>query len=319
MAVASSHGHVATGSKSGLLILWNVQTQTKIAEVQAHEGAVILVAFSFDGGKLITASEDGTAAIWQVPQLSFQRRLARHEQAISDASFDKDGERAVIGSYDGTVAIWKIGTNQLNELKHHPSEIIAAKFAPRSNIVLVAALNEAPKIYDPESGRVLVELKGHRGAIRHAAFSPKNERVVTSAEDGSVIIWNAATGEKLHQFEHERAPVSADLSDSEEYLVTASGRSATLWQLGSSTPIALYAGHLDLVTAVRFLPGSQEVVSAGDATMQMWQLRTKYPDLLSFARSLAPRCLSIDQMKRFGVGSNVDSWCSKKLLQLIKE
>jgi WD40 repeat protein len=318
-AVSSAGNLAATGLASGTLALWDVGTQMKIAEVNAHAGGINAVAFSSDGTRIMTASDDGTAAVWEVPGLSLRRRLERRSKAVSDASFDRRGDRAVVGSYDGSVTIWNLTTGEAKELVRYPGEIVAAKFAPRSDIVLIAALNETAKLHDATSGQVIRELPDQRGAIRHAAFSIDNERVVTSGEDGRVIVWNASTGEKLDQFTFDDSAVFSDLSDSEEYLVTAAARRIILYRRGDAAPAAIYNGHLQFVSSVHFIPKSHKLLSvAADGSLQIWELKTHYSELLPFARTLAPRCLSMAQLKRFGVRSGVNAWCSRRQLEAVE-
>jgi WD40 repeat protein len=309
IAPSPNGAYVATAHLDGTIALWDMKTYRQARKITAHEGAVISVAFSADGTRLITASQDGSAAVWRTPELVLERRSPRRTSPISDASFSHRGNRAILGSYDGTVMIWDFDSGSLSELEHYPVAAVSAQFAPRSELALAAFLDGTAKIWNLDAG-VVKELRGHRGALRHAAFSPKHEWVITSAEDGRSIVWDPATANALYEFNHNGIPTFADFSDDDNHVVAAVDGTASILKIGESLPIATYRGHLGGVNAVRFVRQSKALVSASsDGTMQVWGFKTQFFDLVSLARQLTPRCLTLDQANRFGVPFDAAGRC----------
>jgi WD40 repeat protein len=304
--------HLATAQLDGTIAFWNIKESTTISKIKAHEGRIISIGFNADGSKIVTTAEDGTAAIWQAPELSLERRLSRGTHPISDASFNQIGNSVVLGSYDGTVMIWDLASEKLKELEHYSSAVVSVKYSSRSNTVFAAFLDGTVRLWDLDTGRSLKELRAHQGAIRYATFSPKHEWIVMSSEDGRTIVWNTTNAEILDEFHHEGVPIYADFSEDESFIVTAVDQTVAIWKPGSAFPVAIYRGHLGRVNAVRFLRNSRTLVSASsDGTIQVWELRERFSDLLTFARGLSPRCLTVDQMRRFSVPLDASAWCHR--------
>ena len=57
---------LASGSRDGAIMLWDVRTGKKIHTLQGHEHPVSSVAFSPDGGTLASGSRDGTILLWEL-------------------------------------------------------------------------------------------------------------------------------------------------------------------------------------------------------------------------------------------------------------
>ena len=57
----------ASGTESGTLKLWWIDTGDVAAELKAHKTRVTTLAFSSDGRRLVSADRDGYAYVWAVP------------------------------------------------------------------------------------------------------------------------------------------------------------------------------------------------------------------------------------------------------------
>jgi WD40 repeat protein len=313
LAPSSDGKYLATAQGDGTISLWDSATRSKLSDVKAHGGGIMSIAFNADATEIVTASEDGTVAIWRVPQLSLQNRSPNRGSPISDAAFNRNGDYVVIGSYDGSVSVWDLQSGAFKQLERRSSAVVSAKFAPHANVALAAYLDGTAKLWDVDANRSYPELKGHSGPIVHATFSPRHAWVVTSSEDGRTIIWDGFSGLALHEFSHGATPAFSDISGDEQYLATALENSISLIAIDRAVPVALYKGHVGRVNAVRFLPKSLTLMSgSADRTIQIWAPRPNFSDLIAFARDLSPRCLTLDQLKRFSLPLRVPTWCDNR-------
>ncbi len=69
VAVSPAGDLLAIGRDDGMLLLWSWPDGKRIAEVKAHAGSVVSVAFSADGKRLATGSLDQSAVVWEVARL----------------------------------------------------------------------------------------------------------------------------------------------------------------------------------------------------------------------------------------------------------
>jgi WD40 repeat protein len=83
--------------------------------------------------------------------------------------------------------------------------VVAARFAPAGNRVLVASASGKAGIYDA-AGRELVALP-RQHALTHAVWSDDGRLVATGGADGSVSVWRAADGRLVR-----RLPTSAPIA-----------------------------------------------------------------------------------------------------------
>ena len=64
LGIAPDTRHIAIGDKSGTVWIWDVENNTEIAKLLAHQGRVSVLAFSPDGEFLATAGVDRRLALW---------------------------------------------------------------------------------------------------------------------------------------------------------------------------------------------------------------------------------------------------------------
>jgi WD40 repeat protein len=81
-----------------------------------------------------------------------------------------------------------------------------------------------PKVWDFDSGEVLVTLRGHTARVNQVDVSSDGSRIATSSDDGTVRLWDTATGEEqLTLFGHSGHLVyGVDFSPDGRLLATAS-------------------------------------------------------------------------------------------------
>ncbi|MDR3113955.1 MAG: hypothetical protein LBU25_00350 [Treponema sp.] len=68
----------------------------------------------------------------------------------------------------------------------HSGGVNAAAFSPDGRRIVSASDDKTVKLWDAQTGRVLLTLSGHSDWVRSAAFSPDGRRIVSASEDGMV-------------------------------------------------------------------------------------------------------------------------------------
>jgi WD40 repeat protein len=78
-------------------------------------------------------------------------------------------------------------------LSGHKSEITYASYSSDGNRIITLSKDSTARIWDVESGKILVVLKGHKGPVRAAVFEGQ-VRIKTYGDDGTIKTWDMETG-----------------------------------------------------------------------------------------------------------------------------
>ncbi len=222
----------------GTVRLWEVETGR--GRRFRSNSAVVLVAFSQDGGSLLTAG-DYSARKWELEtgRLERQVQLGHKEWWRSDHAFSPDGRYFLIleeHSSDiapedkGLMLLWKMETGR--QLRRH--SVDQAAFSPDSKYFLTIEYDDKARLWEVETGHLVRQLSANydHQAIRWIAFSPDGRYFVT-AEDDILRMWDVVTGREVRQYQAnavEKAAFSFS-PDGKYFLTIADDNKVRLWEV----------------------------------------------------------------------------------------
>jgi WD40 repeat protein len=106
VALSPDEATVATGSRSGMVRLWNIADGLATAIVlTGHQEPVTGIAFSPDGSLL--ASAGTVLRVWE-PTTRISRIITDHTAGLTGVQFSPDGTLMATSSLDNTVRIWGV-------------------------------------------------------------------------------------------------------------------------------------------------------------------------------------------------------------------
>ena len=111
-AFGADRRHLATGSQSGLVELWDLQNGKKLQTFAGHMGVVGSVACSADGRLILSAGSDNTARLWDVASGKEINQLRSDERQVRCVAFSPDSRRALSGGLDGPVHFWDLASGK---------------------------------------------------------------------------------------------------------------------------------------------------------------------------------------------------------------
>jgi WD40 repeat protein/transcriptional regulator with XRE-family HTH domain len=206
--------------------------------------------------------------------------LRGHETRVLSAAFSPDGNHLATIGDNGTTIIWDATTGK-ERLRlpgtTKPSDLVTEQriaYSPDGKQLAVSDSNQG-KIYDPDSGELIMALSGHEGDVVSITFSMDGKHIATGSTDTTVHIWDANSGDLIHVLEGHSAAVGGLAFSPEAKLLLTSSEDGTLIIWDVATGELLHSLPEFTVYKVSFRPDGTQVAAATFNGLQVW---TYMPD-----------------------------------------
>jgi len=212
---------------------------------------------------------------------------SRELAAAAIINLDNDPERSILLALEAVSAAdtleaenalhRSVLTSRVRKVFQDDAEVWSVAYSPDGKRVATTDWNNSAKIWDVESGQLLMTLTGHTESVNGVAFSPDGKLLATASDDGSAKIWDADTGDELLTFSGHDGPVhDIAFSPDGRYLATASDDgTAKVWNVRTGKEELTFSGHGNTVFDVAFSPDGNLVASSGlDEYVRIWDAVT---------------------------------------------
>src|SRR5262245_33016273 len=78
---------------------------------------------------------------------------------------------------------------------HRVDAFNSVAFSPDGRWLASGSADNAVKLWDASSGKLVRSLEGHRDSVRSVAFSPDGRWLASGSNDDAVRLWDASSGE----------------------------------------------------------------------------------------------------------------------------
>jgi len=304
VAVAPDGKSLASGSRDGVVICWDIREARPKWTVQAHADngngytQVLSVAFSPDSTMLASGGWDQTVKLWDA-LTGEPKRMLPHENLVYSVAFSPDGKTLASGEHqDGIIRLWEVRTGQLNAvLSGGPGSVWSVAFSHDGKTLASGAYRVSTlgvvQLWDLTSGKVKLEI--HAQPTGKVAFSPDAKLLASTGRptgergqsEAFVRLWDAQTGELRRTWKvgGEGRNVAGSVAFSPDGRLVASGSGVGeranqqrpsalyLWDVGTGRSLWEQVCHDGDVTSVAFLPDGKTLVSGSrDKTVRMWEI-----------------------------------------------
>jgi WD40 repeat protein len=133
------------------------------------------------------------------------------------------------------------------------------------------------RMWDGETGALLLTLEGHTNWVNSVAFSHDGRRLASASNDRTVRIWHSKTGALLQTLKgHTDWVRSVAFSHDGRRLASASfDKTVRMWDGETGVLLQTLEGHTGWVISVAFSHDGYRLVSASDdKTVGMWDGKT---------------------------------------------
>ncbi len=276
---------LATGSRNGLLQLWDVASGERKTVLSGHASNINAIAFSTDGKTLVSGG-GSQLLVWNARTGAQTGEINGHLRNGWRIAFTPDGSTLASVGDRPTVHLWDVANEQ------HKATLIGARvddwvsaiaFSPEGS-TLAGASGFRIWLWDVENRHLEAVVKGYTGSgvsgggIRSVAFSPDGRFLASGSghSDMKIQIWYGGRTHKATLTGHTGAITSIAFNPDSRTLASGSGdHTVRLWDIISETHINTLIGHTDRVNTVAFSPDGRTLASGSrDTTIFLWDAVT---------------------------------------------
>lgn len=273
-------GKQAVTAGDECLATWDLATGKVIRQFAPYDDGYWSVALSPDGKRVIAGGNRGHLGIWEAESGKEVCRLKGHSGDVWGAAFTADGKQAVTGAWDGTLRVWDVATGKEVRKFGSGEKVRSLALSPDGRRVIAGEFQDSQRgtvrVYDLESGTVLLTLAGHTQEVSAVAVSPDGAVIASASFDRTLRTWNAATGKLLRTFRgHASRLEGVTFAESGKRVVTCGDRedpTLRVWDAATGNELHRSDSVPGGLLAVAALPGGKRVVTvATDACLRIWR------------------------------------------------
>ena len=291
-AISADWAYSAVRYWTGIVDVWDNETETKLMHLAEHAAMVNFVEFTRDNRFVISADSNGQVKIWpvvdgdsKVVQEPDSLLTLAHHGSVETLAISANSRYLATISNDYAVTIWDIPASvdagkplKLSEyiLTDHAERISQIVFNSDNSMLAAVSKDGLVKVWDAFSGTELLTLVSNKHT-RHIAFSPDGTHLVTANDGGLVQTWDISPeGEVEFLTLGDYGDTTNQIAYSPDGRQLASADSDTfvrLWDAETGQLLKTLAGHAGNVRAAAFSPDGLTLATASnDGTLKLWDV-----------------------------------------------
>mmetsp|Transcript_14852 Transcript_14852/g.38086 ORF Transcript_14852/g.38086 Transcript_14852/m.38086 type:complete len:578 (-) Transcript_14852:156-1889(-) len=266
---------LASASKDGVAIVWDVTDGSVRHELFGHSDAVCYVEWSPDDTQLLTcgSDDDPTVKLWCVDTGKCLRTFSLHNKEVTSCAWCPDGKQFVSGSTDQTLCLWSVE----GKLVHSWSTVRASDLAVSvdGRWLVVACHSREVQIYDLST--YAMKSFTETSSITSLSLSTDGDEILLNLSSAEIHTWDIKTRKplrKYHGHEQGRYQIRSCFGGAGEAFVASGSEDnmVYLWHRQNATLLETLRGHSRSVNCVAWHPLDPGVLASAsdDQTIRIW-------------------------------------------------
>lgn len=271
-AEVSPRGDAVFINDEGAITLWRPAALPQI-KVISDDGTA--ASFSADSTWVLTGGQNGVAKIWDSMSGALIMELTGHEDDIWWLHVGTDKKKLIAGGDNPAGSIWDLSSKSRTALVGHTKWIMGGALSPDNSKVLTVSWDETAKLWNADTGQIVVTLSGHTSYLWVGEFSPDGGKVVTGGEDGVARIWDTDSGELLATATGHESVITSIIFDPKGAFFITGGFDGTarVWDIDTGRQIEKMSIHFGRVDSMAIdASGGHLLTASDDSTAAVWRL-----------------------------------------------
>lgn len=178
------------GALEGKVVLWNVKTGERVAEIGDEYDEVLAADISPDQRLVALGGPNRIVRVFSVETGEVVYEIKKHTDWVTAIAFSPDGVLLVTGDRNGGVHVWEGRTGrEYLTLNGHKGEIGAVSWRIDGNVLATSAMDGQIKLWEMENGGNVKSWGAHGGGVSDVEFT-RDARIVSCGRDKTTKIWD---------------------------------------------------------------------------------------------------------------------------------
>lgn len=182
------------GSHSGKVILWDVKTGKRIAEVGSEYDVVLAADISPDHTQVALGGPKKIVRVYDTSTGELLYEKNKHTDWITALEFSPDGVLLATADRSNGLVVWEAFTGrEFYFLTGHTGPITDVSWAPDSNILASASEDSTIRLWEMQNGNQIKNWGAHGGGVSAVEFTRDN-RIASTGRDNQSKLWDINGG-----------------------------------------------------------------------------------------------------------------------------
>ncbi|MBI1848909.1 MAG: hypothetical protein HYR85_01055 [Planctomycetes bacterium] len=187
-------------AKSGHVVLFDVASGARVAEIGDEHDAVLAASLSPDQCQVAVGGPSRTLEVFSTADGERVRAIKKHTDWITAVAYSPDGVLLASGDRAGGLVVWEAKSGlEFYVLTGHKGAVTSLSFREDSNVLASSSEDGTVKLWDLQSGKEAKSWPAHPGGVLSVSFG-RDGKLVTCGRDRLVRTWKG-DGTKLLDFE----------------------------------------------------------------------------------------------------------------------
>jgi WD40 repeat protein len=279
VAMIPNSNFVVSGSKSGVVQIWNMETGKMEKEWEGNGLKDIdSLVVTADAKYLFLGLHSGDIIMLDLKDGKTLKEFKGHTWTVTSLVLSSDNKKLVSGSFDADVKVWDIETEKELLSTRASNHVCSLVLTSDEKGIVAGQVGGAITLLDFETLEVLNSTSTPNGAVISLVTSKDGRELIAGLEDGKVKRFKLPSLEKISTFDKHRkysSVFAVALTKDEQFVVSAAGdKSIRIWDRLTGKEIRVLEGHTASILSLALSSDENSIVSSSsDGTVRIWDFK----------------------------------------------